>query len=315
MTNDLLQRDGTKIEWADFTFNPWIGCAKVSEGCKHCYAETLMDTRYKKAKWGVNGTRVKTSAKNWKDPIKWNKEAEKLGVRYRVFCASLADVFEDREALKAWRAELFELIRITPHLDWMLLTKRPENIERLMYDVASSTYVGNLTELIIDWFGGARIPPHNVWLGATVENQEQANIRIPELLKVPAKVRFLSCEPLLGPIEFSDVTQRADYIAQLGKPALSGIDWIICGGESGTRARPMHPDWARSLRDQCEAAGVKFFFKQWGEWMPDEPNWWHGNAWIRKVGRTKAGALLDGREWREVPGEIASCLAMTEGGK
>lgn len=235
------------IEWTDHTFNPWMGCAKVSDGCKHCYAETMMDKRWGKVEWGPQGTRVRTSAANWNQPLKWNREAEAAGVRRRVFCASLADVFEDRPALHLWRTDLFKLIDATPHLDWLLLTKRPENVVKMVL-----------------WDAPGCKPSGNVWFGTSVENQVTADERIPHLLRIPAAVRFLSVEPLLGKIEFSNVTKRSDAVFQLGKKAMDGIHWVIVGGESGPKARPMHPDWARSIRDQCLAAGVPFFFKQTG---------------------------------------------------
>lgn len=272
--------ENSKIEWCHHTFNPWVGCSKVSAGCANCYAESLMDRRLGKAQWGENGTRVRTSAAYWKQPLKWNERgmvcvdcATPVGSdgdcacgqvgatgklrRARVFCASLADVFEDRPELAPWRADLFNLIEETPHLDWLILTKRPENILSTLEAIPWAEDDSGPK------IKGARcLPWPNVWIGTSVENQEQADKRIPELLKVPAKVRFLSCEPLLGPIEFANVTRRSDCLQVLGTPMLQGIHWVICGGESGHNARPMHPDWARSLRDQCQEAGVPFFMKQ-----------------------------------------------------
>lgn len=241
----------TKIEWtatprADgtlapgYTFNPWMGCQKVSPGCAHCYAEAMIDLHYKKAKWGPNGTRVRTSAEYWRQPLKWNRAAAAAGERRKVFCASLADVFEERAELDAWRRDLWELIAATPSLNWLLLTKRPENIESMAP---------------IGWIN--RGAPHNVWLGTSVENQETLEQRVPHLLRAPAVVRFLSCEPLLGPITFCisrDVSLRYHR----------GADWVIVGGESGHEARPCSLDWLRDVRDQCAAAGVPCFVKQLG---------------------------------------------------
>lgn len=311
--------ENSKIEWTHHTFNPWIGCTKVSEGCKNCYAEELMDKRYGRVKWGVHGLRVRTSKSNWKQPNRWNKAAKEAGVRARVFCASLADIFEDKpdqQELSDWRRDLFELIINTPYLDWLLLTKRPENVNRLIEKATGFSDAET-------WFCAAQ----NVWIGTSVENQEQANIRIPELLEIPATVRFLSCEPLLGEVDISDCmpveTIGGVEIAQL-------IDWVIAGGESGHHARPMHPDWVRSLRGQCNLAGIPFFFKQWGEWLPGMPiantdgtmsdfvAWQSGVARraefycdnviqqsdgtvFAKVGKKSAGRLLDGREWNEFP--------------
>lgn len=229
--------ENSAIEWCDHTFNPWIGCAKVSPGCKHCYAETLMDTRYGRVEWGVHGTRVRTGPDNWKKPLRWNRQAEAEGRRYRVFCASLADVFEDRDELEPWRRDLLALIYQTPRLDWLLLTKRPENVMRMLYGF---------------------MPP-NLWIGTSVENQETADERIPELLKIPATVRFLSCEPLLGPVDLTPWLGT-------GHPTFDpGVDWVIVGGESGPKARPFDVRWAWSLVEQCADAGVPCFVKQLGD--------------------------------------------------
>lgn len=267
----------TKIEWAHHTFNPWMGCSKVSEGCKNCYAEEMMDHRYGKAKWGPDGTRPVTSDANWKLPKKWDKEAEKAGERHRVFCASLADVFEDREDLVAPRHRLMDLIYLTPHLDWLLLTKRPD---------------------IAYWWSEKWPLRTNVWLGTSVENQKAADERIPWLLRTKSTKRFLSVEPLLGPIEFSDVSRRVDAVSVLGQRAVSGIDWVIVGGESGKKnVRPMKAEWPKSLRDQCQALNIPFFFKQWGEY--GDPAVYPGAMY--PIGKKLAGRKLDGREWNEVP--------------
>lgn len=257
--------ENSKIEWTDHTFNPWIGCTKVSPGCAHCYAESL-SKRTGLAVWGDNGTRRVTSHENWLKPFKWARDAEKLGVRKRVFCASLADVFEDRDDLVAPRHRLWKLIHETRRsLDWLLLTKRPENFD---------TVPLALTDL---------------WLGVSVENRK-AKERINHLRMVPAAVRFLSVEPLLE---------------DLGEIDLTGIGWVIVGGESGAGARPMRPDWARSIREQCIAASVPFFFKQWGEWLPDSQN--HaiggssGDTQAIRVGKKAAGSLLYGFEWKQFP--------------
>ena len=254
--------DGTKIEWTDHTFNPWMGCAKVSPGCKHCYAETLMDTRWGKVEWGVNGTRVRTSEANWKKPLAWNRRAEREGRRFRVFCASLADVFEDRRDLVDWRTDLFALIEATPNLDWQLLTKRPENV---------------LWMAPMHW---RRDFPPNVWIGTSVEDQERAGERIPHLLKIPAKVRFLSCEPLLGPVDYGRSSAWDVFEWYLG-----GIDWVIVGGESGPGARPCNVEWVRSIVRECKATDTPAFVKQLGANVRDRNDagftgdWCEGNAW------------------------------------
>lgn len=246
--------ENTKIEWADHTFNPWVGCEKISPACKNCYAESWAKrTGQSKLR---HGERRRTSAANWELPLKWNKEAEGASERPRVFCASLADVFEDHPAIDPqWRDDLFAMIDRTPNLDWLLLTKRPENISRLW-----------------PWgFYGDQFSWQNAWIGTTAENQEQANKRIPELLEIPAKVRFLSCEPLLGDVSLTDLFLSEGRGLTRELNALTGhdrINWVIAGGESGPNARPSHVDWFRNLRDQCEEANVPFFFKQNGEWVP-----------------------------------------------
>lgn len=278
----------SKIEWCDHTFNPWIGCTKVSPGCDNCYA-AAWDRRFATSghamRWGADKPRSLT--KTWGDPVRWNKQHAAFfaehGRRQRVFCASLADVF-DNEVDPTWRSELFMLISETPNLDWLLLTKR----------------IGNAAAMLPVWyqdpeaweFGGGSAYP-NVWLGATVVNQEEADRDIPKLLAVPAARRFLSLEPLLGPVDLTMLNnpgplhQRGAFINglrggtyglvpstqerhRITHGPIESIDWVIAGGESGSGARPSHPDWYRSLRNQCAAAGVPFLFKQWGSWTLHE---------------------------------------------
>ncbi|MEN8511997.1 phage Gp37/Gp68 family protein [Burkholderia sp. RS02] len=328
--------ENSKIEWADHTFNPFIGCTKVSPGCDHCYAEHLMDTRMHKVVWGPHGERVRTSAATWRQPLRWNaRHAEFFaahGRRQRVFCASLADVF-DNAVPDAWRADLIDLIWNTPHLDWLLLTKRIGNAGPMITRALELAGRGVNTP----W------PWSNVWFGATIVNQAEADRDIPKLLAVPARMRFLSMEPLLGPVDLTSVSFTAspgyfgDALQWHHQPHCSrnerypAIDWVIVGGESGPGARPMHPDWARSLRDQCAAAGVPFLFKQWGEWAPGEnagpqkrteatAHWWDGE-WsfgsitpraaetlhcddapdLWRCGKRAAGRHLDGRTHDEFP--------------
>lgn len=260
--------ENTKIEWAHHTFNPWYGCQRVGPGCDHCYAEGWAK-RSGLVQWGAGADRRRSSDAIWKKPLKWNAEAERLGVRYRVFCASLADVF-DNAVPASWRADLFQLIERTPHLDWLVVTKRVGNVAPMMLEVARQLF----------WLDHLDAPhlPSNVWLGITVVNQQEADRDIPRLLALPARVRFLSVEPLLGPVDlrfhiFSEPTGNFRTHAgkrqmELRKPADGGLHWVIVGGESGHGARPMHPNWARRLRDQCLSSDVAFLFKQWGEWAP-----------------------------------------------
>jgi protein gp37 len=250
----------TKIAWAHHTFNPWYGCQKVGPGCDHCYAESWAK-HYGAVEWGAGVTRKRSSPANWKKPLAWNADAERKGIRYRVFCASLADVF-DNAVPTAWRMDLFSLIANTPNLDWLLLTKRIGNVMKMcQYD-----------GLMFDQL------PH-VWLGVTVCNQEEADRDIPKLLQLPAGKRFVSIEPMLGSINLTPFVCDYESIPASGGggkmcPTCQGfgnglhLDWVIVGGESGAHARPMHPDWVRSLRDQCAAAQTPFLFKQWGEWCP-----------------------------------------------
>jgi protein gp37 len=321
--------ENSGISWTTHTFNPWMGCTKVSPACRGCYAERDMDHRHKKVQWGPDGTRVLTGSDNWKKPIKWNKDhawqqAEVYANhgptmdRPRVFCASLSDIFENWQGEiknsqgdtmmvcpnghvdgSVWeetpesiecsqecgadmrpmtmddvRIRLFQLIDATPHLDWLLLTKRPENILKMINKIRlDGGTTGRVPEFDID------TPAHpyfrkNVWLGCSVENQEYADKRIPELLKCRdlAPVLFLSCEPLLGPVDLSDALciehDRDGSWRQQSKFGFEPrIDWVIGGGESGPKARPTNVDWARSLRDQCQAVGVPFHWKQNGEWV------------------------------------------------
>jgi protein gp37 len=316
--------ENSKIEWTDHTFNPWIGCTKVGPGCDHCYAENLMDKRMGVAVWGPGNKRVRTKPANWKMPLRWNAQADAFmaqhGRRQRVFCASLADVF-DNAVDPQWRANLFGLIQQTPNLDWLLLTKRIGNVRGMLAELAHGSDP-DLTLLDM-------MPLPNVWLGATIVNQTEAERDIRKLLDVPARVRFLSMEPLLGPVSFEGLFANPHDVRD-GTNMLEALDWVIVGGESGPNARPMHPDWARSLRDQCEAAGVPFLFKQWGEWTPGENvhrntgtvdgAWWVDGRWmpsrenlarddghrddepdLYRVGKKAAGRLLDGRTWDGFP--------------
>lgn len=270
--------ENSAIEWTDHTFNPWIGCTEVSPACDNCYAREMAEGRYRWATWGAGEPRRRTSADNWKKPLSWDRKAAAAGTRARVFCASLADVF-DAEVPDEWRDELLGLIGRTPHLDWLLLTKRPK---------VAHTYLSHPRARAA--FEAPRLHPRvwpipNLWLGTTVESQAMAEARIPWLLMAPARVRFLSCEPLLGPVDLTRIkapangdpartfttwdslrgTSNTDHpIFGGGGVAPGRIDCVICGGESGPKARPFDAAWARDLLGQCSAAGTAFFMKQMG---------------------------------------------------
>jgi protein gp37 len=250
----------SKIEWTDDTFNPWWGCTEVSPACDNCYARGDAK-RYGHDVWGKDADRRFLSDSHWKNPLKWDAQAGKAGIRRRVFCGSMCDIMERRDDLVEPRQRLFGLVEETSNLDWLLLTKRPQEYSKFL----PKTW---LTE-----------PRPNVWLMTTVEHQDYV-WRIDEILKVPAVVHGVSMEPLLGPI-----TLPSSFL-KLGRRA-----WAITGGESGRRPRPSQPDWFRSLRDQCVSAGVPFHFKQWGEYGSE----------LVKIGKKAAGRILDGRQWDELP--------------
>lgn len=244
----------TGISWCHHTFNAWVGCTKVSPGCKFCYAETMNKFfKWNRAGWGPGAPRKRTSDALWRQPLAWNLKAAKAGERRRVFVNSLSDVCDDHPSIqRQWRDDLISLVRRCESLDFLFLTKRPENLV-LFYE-----------------------PLPNLWAGTTVENQNHV-WRISELETFGAPVHFLSCEPLLGPVNL-DI---------LG----SSADWVIVGGESGPNARPFDSRWAEQIRQECAYAGVKFYFKQHG-----------GN---RKIDGVYGGDLLDGVRYHELPGGAA----------
>jgi protein gp37 len=221
--------ENTKIAWAHHSHNEWAGCTKVSPACDHCYAEAGADKRLHYVKWG--GPRRLTTLANRRKPLKWQREAETAGVRLRVFANSWSDVFDNQVPSK-WRDGLWETILQTPNIDWMLLTKRPQNIPKMLPS---------------GW------PRANVWLGTTAEDQVEWDRRVPELLHTEAVVHFVSVEPMLGPVSVKH-----------------SVDWVICGGESGAGFRVMDPEWARALCAQCSALGVSFFMKQVSAFNPKD---------------------------------------------
>ena len=294
--------DNSHIEWTDATWNPVTGCTKVSPGCDHCYAERVTERFHGKGSFA----KVTLHPGRLDQPLRWRRPR-------RVFVNSMSDLFHqdvpDELIVKA-----FAVMTLAPQHTFQVLTKRHGRMRSLL----SGDFSGQITRTLLDdpqfarlgrWpvpSGGVSWPLPNVWLGVSVENQQWADIRIPELLHTPAAVRFLSCEPLLGPVNIPS------------QSFLRRLDWVIVGGESGPNARPMHPQWARDLRDQCQAAGVPFFFKQWGEWAPtgwrgvgyrDDKHMYVGPALdavglreeIARVGKKAAGRELDGRTWDEFP--------------
>jgi protein gp37 len=266
----MIVAEHSKIEWTDHTFNTHWGCSEISPGCDGCYAKRLA-ARFGYG-WGDDAPKREFDERHWDDLVKWDRKALAEGVRRRVFTNSMSDLF-DKFAPDGVRERHFGYVERTPNLDHLLLTKRIGNVPRMV----------PARWLEPDGW------PTNAWIGATVVNQEEADRDIPKLMAVPARVRFLSIEPMLGPIDLTrdglvctacrwcvDASADPDTGAVehcrrcewTGKSGEWGIDWVIAGGESGPHARPAHLEWFRTLRDQCAAAGVPFLFKQWGEWAP-----------------------------------------------
>lgn len=272
----------TGIAWCDHTFNPWRGCTKVSAGCEHCYAETLSKRNPGVlGVWGPAGSRAVGVDSYWRQPVRWEAAWRKKKRAGRVFCLSLGDVFEAHRDLPPLRERLGALILATPHLDWLLLTKRPERWREAKHELWS------------------HLPafPHNVWLGVSVEDQATADERIPLLLQAPAAVRFVSYEPALGP-----VSMRPSWLAgyDYDGPGCSvtskpRLDWVIVGGESGPGARRFDPEWGRAMIEACKAADVACFMKQVGS----NPKGWgdfDGVRLNRGISDRKGG---DPEEWDE----------------
>ena len=324
--------DGTKIEWADATWNPITGCSVVSPGCTNCYAMKLAGTRMKHH-WSRAGLTDDTKGgpvwngnvwfnERWLDqPLHWRKPR-------RIFVVAHGDLFHEN-VLDDWIDRVFAVMELAPQHKFIVLTKRSGRMRDYFGDIHARRAA--IWTQIAD-IGSARdlgrpvgnfLPLPNVWLGVSVEDQARADERIPDLLDTPAAVRWVSAEPLLAAVNFwSD----ANYPLPSGGTGSAfdwgkGVNWVVAGGESGPNARPMHPDWARSIRDQCEAAGVPFFFKQWGEWAPQNTDFdpdckyvaqdgefvdegdpgYCESAYMLRIGKKAAGAMLDGREHRDWP--------------
>lgn len=315
--------DKTKIEWCDATWNPVYGCSRVSEGCRHCYAEGLAARFHKPGQWGEGLTRggkwagkVTLAEAKMTQPLRWRKPR-------RIFVNSLSDLFHPNVP-DEWIDLIFAVMALCPQHTFIVLTKRPARMREYL---SSEETIGRIADAIQPMRkdthpvgplphvepGDRWWPLPNVWLGVSVEDQPTANERIPDLLATSAAVRIVSAEPLLGPINLTDLDPQGNFhpagahgwsaILKNNGIGRAWIDWVICGGESGPHARPMHPDWVRSLRDQCAAAGVPFFFKQWGEFAADEIGpedaralrFRPGHVEFLKVGKARAGRRFGGR--------------------
>ena len=357
--------DATPIEWTDATWNPIGGCTRVSEGCRNCYAEVMAARFSGPGQWGEGLARIVRDADGkaidhrWTGQMRFNDRALDLPLRWRkprrIFVNSTSDLFHENVP-DEWIDKVFAVMALASQHTFQVLTKRPERAREYMdgrranfgrasdflADMEHSLSEDDHQDAVdrLDLFDSMGKPLSNLWLGTSIEDQATANARIPHLLNTPAAVRFVSAEPLLGPVSLDDMCDGTKFIDALrGKwwhdtepPYIEGgkprLDWVIVGGESGPGARPVHPDWARSLRDQCQAAGVAFHFKQWGAWGPSTETEAAGNphsgwqclaghphvarvhelhpeagaAFMERKGKARAGRLLDGREWNDMPG-------------
>lgn len=352
--------DGTKIEWTEATWNPVTGCTVHSAGCTNCYAMQLAGTRLKHH-WSRKGlTRETRAGPVWTGEVRFNEEWLTQPLRWQrarmIFVCAHADLFHEAVP-DEWIDRVFAVMALAPQHTFQVLTKRPARmreyltspitpvrIARVILDNHKDCAVAWLPRVIDALANRAReedpsiaaMPLPNVWLGVSVEDQRAAAERVPELLATPAAVRWISAEPLLGSVDLCrEYATKDEHGTYLNDAMITGLDWIVCGGESGPNARPMHPDWARSLRDQSAAAGKPFFFKQWGEWAPYQikaggnlgQDVRAGRAqivnpsartifeqaeltgrggepcarYMQRFGKARAGRTLDGREWSEFP--------------
>ncbi len=325
--------DRTGIEWTDATWNPVTGCTKVSPGCDNCYAETFSERfRGTPGHYFEGGFDIQLRPDKLDQPLRWKKPR-------RIFVNSMSDLFH-KDVPNGYIAEVFAVMALAPQHTFQILTKRHGRMRSLLSAGYFQTAVAEQMLAMTDEERlpdvGDPFPLPNVWLGVSTEDQKWADIRIPALLETPAAVRFISAEPLLGPIDLAKVGAPPFWCLGHGRPSAEcpndlhlprrGIDWVIVGGESGHNARPMHPAWATSLRDQCATAEVPFLFKQWGEWMPIGPDEVTGRDTVNldaangngtyyahrcrpgvhqmsKVGKRAAGRELDGRSWDGYPGD------------
>lgn len=301
----------TGILWCHHTFNSWWGCQKLNQECANCYAATWANRMGFSNLWGPKKTSERRFFEDhhWNEPLTWNRKAEKAGERRRVFLGSMMDIFEDFPGLNEQRERVYKLIESTPWLDWMLLTKRIEN----GFHMFPERWLFNL--------------PRNVWMGITAGTQKSFDESWPILQSLthayPFQVIYISAEPLLEKVDYSEAFDDDNIGDEDASYFLRPVDWIIAGGESGAKARPCHPDWVRSIREQCKETETKFMFKQWGEWLPRSQvdstmqgdlamanvfgkdfqyhHWQDGSDSIR-VGKEKAGRKIDDRTWEEIPG-------------
>ena len=327
----------SRIEWTDATWNPTTGCTLISPGCKFCYAAELAAGRLKN-----HPSRIGLARRNrrgfsaftgelrfneaWLDqPLRWRKPR-------RIFVCAHSDLFHD-EMPRQWIDKIFAVMACSPRHVFQILTKRPARMRSYMLDDPRDAINSEAAPLVHwDDMPETSWPLPNVWLGVSAEDQDHADQRIPALLETPAAMRFLSAEPLLGRIDVSRYLPHPWESPEHGR-----LDWIIAGGESGAGARPMHPDWPRVLRDQCTAARVPFFFKQWGEFLPlnqsdsdggnvaddwvgsgpDGEGGWHEwpGGWMHslKIGKRNAGRSLDGRLWSDYPGTVQTASGAVSG--
>lgn len=287
----------TTIEWADKTWSPWEGCTKISPACDNCYAEAMNRWLRGGENWGPGAPRREYSSAHWRKPFAWHTQAMMDGTRPKVF-PSVMDPF-DNEIITERRLQFLRVVMHTPQLTWLLLTKRIGNVKRQLLESADLARTlpaeHDLANWLATWMDGG--PPANVWLGITIANREEMLRDAPKLKAAPATLTFWSYEPALGPL---------GVIPRELMP-----EWVICGGESGRNARPMSPDWVRQLRDQCDSAGVRFHFKQWGEWLPMlgqaegvrvTKKTTTADGWVMgRAGKKAAGRTLDGTEHKEFP--------------
>ncbi len=345
--------DRTKIEWADATWNTIGGCTRVDEGCRNCYAEVMAARFNGPGQWGEGLARIVTSGgkadHRWTGKVTFRESALTQPLRWRkpryIFVNSTADTFHE-SVPDEWIDRQFAVMAICPQHIFMLLTKRPERARAYTSDPGLrhriAMTIANVADLPPEKEFAAQMrcndmPLPNVWIGTSISDQASADLRIPQLLATPAAVRFVSAEPLLGPVEIKwalpdtrsadcprcgggcDATDLKCSSCNALLPVILGLDLVIVGGESGPGARPMHLDWARRLRDQCVEAGVPLFFKQWGMWLHESAeeagrwNWddadarkllhvWPDGTTSIRLRKIDAGRLLDGREWSEMPG-------------